>query len=265
MKTKFSYFSDVIFLTFITFLLSLVIFNFFIPHPYSIIYSALLSALALILFFAKSTAKQKQARIKKQAKKELDELMIELNFSARAEQNAIIEKALKNAGFSVEKKRGVLFLKDKNAIVLCRFSFNKVSKADIVRAYNLINSAQKAYILAQSFEQEITSFAERFDGRVILLGQEKVYKLIKDNDAIPKSYKYKDFAERKVKINLKNLLDRKKAKTFFFFGLLFLLFSYVSPLKLYYIICGCLFLIYSLILKLVGKDMNLNEKQTDNI
>ncbi len=265
MKNKFAFITDIIFLSFVTFTLSLVAFNFFIPHPYSIIYSACVALLFAIFFYARSDKRRTEERESNVEKKELSALMSELNFSTKAEQNEIIENALKKAKVEFDKKRGIILLKDKNALLLCRFSFNKITKADVVRAYNLIGRTQKAYILAENFDPDVASFADRFEKRVILVNGDKVFSFLKDNDALPKEYKYIDFFEKKSKASLRTLLDKKKAKTFFVFGLLFLLFSYISPLKLYYIICGCLFLIYSLILRLFGKEINLVAVQADNI
>ncbi len=265
MKNKFSFYIDVFFVGFIAFILSLVLFNFFTPHPFSIIFSVLISLLALILFFFNSSKKQKSARLKREQVKEMNLLISELNFSTKEEQCEIIETALKNARIEREKRKNTLILKAQNALVLCRFSFNAITKADIVRAYNLLTTNQKVYILSEKFDEQVQAFANRFGGRVILLDGEKVYKFIKDNHAMPKEFKYKNFVERKSKANFKNLLDKKKAKSFFVFGTLFLAFSYISPLKGYYITCGCLFLIYSLVLRLMGKDLKLESPQTDNI
>ncbi len=264
MKTRFSLITDTLFLCFIAFILSLVVFNYFVPHPYSLIYSALVSTLITLFFVSRFDKKHKAERLKREEIKEKDALMSELNFSDRAEQNAIIENALKKAGLDFERKRGIILVKEKDSLILNRFSFNKVNKADIVRAFNLINKSQTAYVFAQDFDQDTINFAERFDGKVVLVGGNKIYKYLKQLDALPENYKYKQFTERKKKGNLRNLLDRKKAKTFFVFGLMFLLFSYISPLKVYYIVCGCSFLIYSLILKLFGKRINLSSAQADN-
>ncbi len=254
MKSKFTFISDLLFVALITFTLSLVLLSYFIPYPFTLVYSACVSALCSILYFSRSDKKNKAERLKKAEQKEVENLVSELNFCERAEQNDVLENALIKAGLTPERKRGYLLVKDKEAVIFSRFGFKKVDKADVVRAYNNVNKKQTAYILAQSFDADVISFAERFDGKVILTEGAKVYKFLKDNDALPE-YKYKDFTERKKKGSLKNLLDKKKAKTFFVFGLVFLLTSYFSPLTVYYIVCGCVFLIYSLVLRLAGKDL----------
>ena len=265
MKNKLAFISDVLFLGFIFFILSLVIFNFLLPYPFSIVNSGFISVIASLLFYLRQGAKRKSQLVNKLEQKELALLMSELNFSDRQEQNELIENALKKAGYLTERKKGAVFIKDKNAVIICRFSFAKVSKADVVRAYNLITKTQTAYILAESFDLELLSFAQRFDQRVVLVDGAKIYTFLKEHHSLPKNYKYKGFFEKKTKASFKPLLDRKKSKTFFVFGLLLLLFSYISPLKLYYIVCGCVFLIYSLVLRLLGKDFNLNIEKVDNI
>ncbi len=264
MKTKLSFILDVAFVSAISFTLALVAFNYFIPYPFTLIYSACVSAISTIIFFSLTDKKNKAERLKRAEQKECEFLISELNFSERQEQNDVIENALKKRNIPFERKRAMFFIKDNNAVVICRFGFNNVAKSDVVRAFNAITKKQKAYILAESFDADVIAFAERFDGRIELINGNKVYKFLKESDAMP-NFKYKEFSERKKKGDFKNLLDKKKAKTFFAFGLVFLLTSYFSPLQIYYLVCGCLFLIYSLVLRLMGKEINLKVAQTDNI
>ncbi len=258
MKNTFAFILDVLFVLLISFILFLVLFTFFTPYPYSLIFSACIAIIISLFYFARYDKRNKKAKLSKENKKRQTLLISELNFSTTQEQNFIMENALFKAGLTVEKKRGALLLKDKDALILMRFSFNKITKAEIVKAFNLISKRQTVYILAESFDEDIISFAKRFDGRVVLIDGEKVFCYLKEHNAMPLNYKYQCFLEKRKKGSFKNLLDKRKAKTFFIFGMLFLISSYISPLKTYYIVCGCLFLIYSLTLRVLGKDLNLN-------
>ncbi len=253
MKTRLVLMLDLMFVAFITFILYLILLNYFVPHPYQVILSFLLSLFTGALYYLKSSTKNNAESLKKAEQKEMNELISELNFSEKAEQNALIEKALKDAGFVPEKKRGMLFLKEKNALIINKFGFFKVDKADVVRAFNLISKTQKAYILSENFDQEIKEFADRFENRVILIDGSAVYKFMKKYSAIP-DYKYSKFFSKPKKASLKNLLDKTKAKNFLLFGLVFLFTSYFTPLKLYYLICGCIFLLLALTLRVFGKE-----------
>ncbi len=263
MKNTFAFVIDVLFVGFISFVLALVIFNFFIPRPYSVIYSACFSLLITTLYFARADKKRKSLTLSREDEKAKRALISELNFSTRLEQFAILERGLEGAGLIFERKRGAILIKDKNALVFLAFSFSPAGRAEVVKAFNALTKSQTAYILAQSFTADLTAFAERFDGRVILVGQDEVYSFLKEQGALPSSYKYEKFIEKQKKGSLKNLLDKRKAKTFFIFGTLFLLFSYISPLKVYYIVCGCLFLIYALVLRLFGKELKKFARGTD--
>ncbi len=254
MKNKFAFSVDVVFVCVITFILSLTLFNFFIPYPYSIVFSACAAAFATIFFFYRQRSSLKEKRLKREELKKRNELISELNFSTLAEQNAILERALKNAGLSPERKKTAITLKEQNAVIFCKFGFEKVSKTDILKAYNGITKVQTAYITAESFDSDAQAFAQRFDNKIRLVDGDAVYKYLIEHNAIPE-FKYKCFSERKAKGSFKNLLDKKKAKTFFGFGIIFLLTSYITPLKIYNIVCGCLFLIYALALRLWGKEI----------
>ncbi len=262
MKNRFAILIDVVFVCFISFALTLVAFNFFTPYPYSLIFSGCASLIATTFYFIYSDKKNKQVRLSKAEQKEKNVLLSELNFSSPQEQVAILERAIKSLGFDYEKKHSSIYIKDKNALLLSRFSFNKINKVEIVKAFNLINKNQTVYVLAQSFDPDIVAFAQRFNQKVRLIDGDKVYTRLKELSALPTQYKYRCFCEKKKKGSIKNLLDKKKAKTFLTFGAFFLAFSYFSPLKIYYIVCGCIFLIYALILRLMGKELKTAEYKT---
>ena len=197
MKNKFAFLIDILFLGFVVFTISLVLLNFFTPHPYSVIYALCISSLSLIFFYKRQNPKRKGELVKRKEQKELTALMAELNFSDRQQQNSLIEKGLKTAKYSPERRRGVILLKEQSAVILCRFGFTKVSKADVVRAYNLINKEQTAYILAESFDLEVLSFAERFNKKVVLVAGEKIYKFLKFHNCLLKIRCYN--AHRQIK------------------------------------------------------------------
>ena len=201
----------------------------------------------------------KEQKLKKQEQKELIELVNYLNFASKAEQNLILEKALKKAGYFVEKVKSNLYIKDKNSLIILKFGFAPVTKVDIVKAYNQLAVTDKAYIIAESFEQPVLQFANRFNGRVLCHTGQDVFSFLKKHQSLPMA-KYTEFLEKKKKGNVKILLDKKKSKTFLTFGIFFLAMSYFSPIKTYYLIVGCAFSIYAVILRAFGKDVRQQEK-----
>ena len=181
----------------------------------------------------------------------------QLNLYSETEQCAIFENALKKDNYVVEKKKGALNIKNKNSVIFPKFSFDSITKTDIVKIFNCITLNQTAYVLSENFSSEIKDFASRFDGRIKTICADEVYLYLKEKDCLPKD-KFV-FAE-KSRLNLsvlKNILQKKKAKNLLWFGLIFLFSSYFVPIKTYYVICGAIFLFLALISRLYGKETPL--------
>jgi len=83
MKSKFAFVSDIIFYGVTTFIVLMVILSYFCPYPYSLIFSAVLAVLMVMIIYKWSSKKQSGKMLKKIEKQELEELVNELNFSTR--------------------------------------------------------------------------------------------------------------------------------------------------------------------------------------
>ena len=185
--------------------------------------------------------------------KEKETVITQLKLYTATEQNDFFQKVISLHGKNTERKKSGLFVKDTPFALFPIFTFDGVKKSDIVRVFNSIKKEQTAYILSDSFTVEVKDFAERFDGRVKTVDGNNVYKLLKEKNIFPQ-IKHAFPEKKKLSLSsLKNLLEKKKAKNFLVLGLLFIATSYFMPLKTYYIICGTVFLIFSLILRLYGK------------
>jgi hypothetical protein len=227
-----------------------------VVKPYSIVISATLSGIISLFAMRKMINNAIKNRLKKQEKEEYEDMLIQLNFSSRADNNNLFEKLINNLGYQTERKKNGIFLKEKNACVFLAFGFNPVSKADIVKVFNSIRQTDTAFILAETFSPDIKSFADRFMGRIITVDGKAVYTALKKHDALPPK-KYAVSPEKQHGIKLfNNLLLKRKAKSYFTFGLIFLATSYFVPIKLYYLVFGCIFLLASLLCKLFGKEQN---------
>ncbi|MBO7345770.1 MAG: hypothetical protein J6U92_07540 [Clostridia bacterium] len=254
MKITLSFILDAFFLAIISFFVCVIILNYFLRPPLTIIFSALLSLLFCALFTKRFSDKQRKnfSSIKEEREKQL--IFTQLKLYTLTEQNDFFQKLIAKNGKVAERKKGGLFIKDTPAVVFPLFSFDGVRKTDIVRIFNTIKKEQTAYILADDFSKEVKDFAERFDGRIKTVEQNTLYQSLKENDLFPQTKH--TFPERKklTLSSLKNLLEKKKSKNFFMLGLVFIATSYFMPFKAYYIVCGTIFLIFSLILRLYGKN-----------
>lgn len=252
MKFAFTVFLDVLFFLFLSFSLSFAVLNFFVDRPFSIVFSAVFAALFSLIATRKMIDNFVKTRLKKQEKEELDDMLIQFNFSTKTDNNDLFEKLINRLGYQTERKKGGIFLTEKTAAVFVAFGFNDVGKSEIVKVFNSIRKNDVAYILSETFSQDVTSFAARFMGRIILVDGKTVYTSLKSHDALPEK-KYAITPEKQHGLKLfRNLLLKRKAKSYLTFGLIFLFTSYFMPIKLYYVIFGCVFLIAALFCKLFG-------------
>ena len=252
MKTFFSLISDCFFTLVLTFIISFIILNYLIERPFSIAFSFILASLVTMLFFKISHGKYNKMLSQNLEQKEYENALFSLNFSTPIQNNLLLIKALNKKGYASERKKGGVFLPSHKVAVFLFFSFTDVTKAQVVKVFNSIPSDYTAYIVAPTFSEDVTSFICRFDGKIKQRNGKEFYAFLKDADCqIKERVTFKK--EKKGLSLFKTLLEKRKAKRFLSFGLILLLMTFIVPFKIYYTVCGCIFLIYALILHLFGK------------
>ncbi len=251
-KFHFSILLDSLFIAFIAFILSFVILNYAVDKPYSYILSGCISALLTLFavkFFLSSRAKKYGEQLDAE---NFAQIMAELAYLPHQGTLCLFEKALKEKGYACVRIKNALHATQTECVHFFLFSENAVSKTDIVRAYNRLHNGQKAFIWSETFSKEVRDFADRFSGKILLKTGRSAYNLLKSTDNLPKITLPK--VKARIKANaLENLLDKKQAKRYAIFGIVFLIMSYFLPIKTYYIISGCIFLIMAIIVRLFGK------------
>ena len=166
-------------------------------------------------------------------------------------------KAYSNLNVKCEKKKEGIFLTDNKTLVLLRFGYQEVTKADIVKAFNLIKKEQTVQIYSDEFSASVKEFASRFVS-VHLKDSVDTVKLLKDSNVLEQVDCLDVKTQPKKPQFIKNLFNKKRAKTFFGFGIFFLLSSLFVPLKTYYVVSGCVMLIFSLICIFFGNRITQN-------
>jgi membrane protein implicated in regulation of membrane protease activity len=243
---------DCAFSAFIAFILSLVIFSYFVSAPYAAVISFTIAALTALFSFKIISKKNKKEQLKDQEKQELKLMTTQFNFSTPAENNEFFYRVFCAMGYAVERKKGGIFFKDCPAVVFIKFGFADVTKAEVVKIFNLLKNEDIGYIISENFSQELKDFIARFNGRLVAVSEQEIYKFLKEKNRLPEiKYSFTENKKKGLKL-LKNLLYKNKAKNYLVFGLVFLLMSYFFPYKLYYVIVGVIFLCASLLSRLFG-------------
>ena len=164
------------------------------------------------------------------------------------------EHAINSLGIMTIKRKFGIFIEQKNCAVFPIFNFDGITKTDVVKVYNAISKNQKAYILGDDISNDVKLFMQRFSDKIEFVGGEKVYDFLEKNNALPpKTLLLNQGRENKLSF-FKKLIKRKHANKFFIFGITLILSSWFVPIKMYYVICGCAFLMLSLICRLYGQE-----------
>ncbi|MBR2870549.1 MAG: hypothetical protein IKB98_04155 [Clostridia bacterium] len=245
-----SLFLDGVFVFIGFFILGIIFLNYFVPHPYSVVIAISLSGI-FTLFSVKKMLSSRQKKSKASfGKKQISKTLTALNLMDKKSLDELLLNALEITDGKMVN--GGYYSKSQNKGFLFKFAFEKVSKSDVVKAFNL--GGEFAEIYSESFDKEVIEFAERFNGKVVLKNSEDVYNLLSEKRLLPNVDYSAFYTERKKPIIKKELLYKKNAKKFLIFGVTFCLFSFFAPIKIYYLISGGLMISYSIFLMLFGKE-----------
>lgn len=254
MKTYILSVLDSSFTAFIGFFITFILLNFYIERPFSIIFSVCIAIPLFIIAFQKIKVKEIDKSADKEKNKKVESLVYSLSLLEKNKLISLFEKAIIRFGEKTLKKKDGIFIEEKTVAVFPIFSFDGITKTDVVRVFNSIPKKHKAYIFGDKINKEIEDFINRFDNRIEFVDAKKVYSFLEQMCCLPadthhlpkKTLSFSDF--------LAKLFKKKYSKKYLSFGIIFLLMSYLVPIKIYYLFCGCIFLTLSLFCRLFGKD-----------
>lgn len=253
MKTL-TFITDLFFTFFIFFLISLTISYYYFERTTAVILSIILGGVACGVYAKFLSKKRKNTQIKNSESLAFENALTQLCLYTESEQLALIEKALTLKEYKTEKSKGGITIKGKHAVLFPLFSFDGVTKTDVVRIFNSIKQKETAYILSREVSSETKSFIDRFNGRIIVVNEKDTYHFLKQTNTLP-CCKFEFAKKSPLTIHaFKNILTKSKAKNLLAFGLIFIFSSYFVPIKIYYIICGSIFLFLALYARLFGKE-----------
>ena len=252
MKISLSFILDAAFYLVAGFILSFIAVNYYLPRPASYVLATTLAIVFTLICVKISLDKKQKTFSSKEKEKIFVSVMTRLNLTAEKAVAELFDKAIKKEGYATEKKNGGVFIAEKNTTAFFKFCFDGIAKTDIVKCFNKISRNQKAEIYSETFSDEVKDFAARFGGKIILVDGRTAFSLLEKHELLPKE-KFPLEEKSKKGFDFSLLLNKKRAKSYLAFGLLFVVLSYFAPIKGYYLIFGAAFLILALILRLFGK------------
>lgn len=254
MKTlTFSLVSDWIFSAVTAFLLSFVVLNYFISRAFSFLYAAVFACLFCLLVIKITLKRREKTVLRKKDEKIFRDTFDSLEFMEESETLDYFKSVFQKNGVAAEKENGCLVLPEKKERVFLRLSFSPPAKIDAVRAFNSIKKDETAvFFCNEPVPPDVETFFARFGDKIRLKTSKEVFEEIKKSELFPPIKVPLQKEKQSVGKKFRVILSKKKAKTFFRFGLAFLVLSVFAPLKTYYVICGAVALVYSLVLRFFG-------------
>ena len=246
---------DSTFSAFISFVLAFLIINFYVDRPFSIIFAVCLSVPIFIIAFERIKKNNLLKCEKTRKKKAIDNLVYSLCLLERIKVSELFERAINSLDIKTLKRKHGIFIQDKTIALFPIFSFDGISKTDVVRVFNAISQNQKAYILGEKLSSEVKAFIDRFNAKIEFVDGEKVYDFLEKTGCLPQDKLALNNSRGKKLEFFKKLIRKKHSNKFLIFGLSLILSSWFVPIKMYYIICGCAFLMLSLICRLYGQEL----------
>lgn len=240
---------DTAFVAFSSFIVFFVILNYFLGYSISIVLSVCFGLITALFAFKAFTEKNREKDAKEKKEKEVERVLGTLCFTPQKDLTALFSKLFIN----FERKKGGFFDQETLTLFTPIFKFEGLTKTDIVKVYNKISKDEKAVIYTAYCKSETLDFCALFNGKIQVVYYEKVYDELSSAGLIGLIRKDLNFSPAKKRASFRGFINKKHAKKFFAFGVLFLGFSFIVPFKLYYIVSGCLFITLSIVCKFFGK------------
>ncbi len=245
--------SDVFFIAVASFFISLIFFNYFVIFPINLVAAGCVSGLSAVLGAKLVSVRGEKKKLSAAESAEFADFSIRINVMPDKEVINLAKTVAEKRGYKSEVKNGGLYFKDERLYAFFKFGFDTLTKADVVKAFNKLEADDRAILVSENPNEEIKTFAARFDGKIEISDGKEFFIAVKSAELLPKTG-FTLLPEKKKKGNFTLLLDRKKAKNYLFFGSLFVVFSFFVPIKVYYLAVGGSLLAASVLIRFVGKN-----------
>lgn len=168
-----------------------------------------------------------------------------LEFALKGNEYVIktVLSAIKNSKI----ENGCNYILLENCAIIANFKFSSLSASDMQSVCALATKLQrdKIFVIARSVDRKAFQVSSAYEIKVKIIKIKEVFKFLKKHDALPPLKKIK--AKPTIHALLETIFNRQNFKHYVFSGIVLMLVSLLTPLKIYYIVIGSLLLALAII------------------
>lgn len=134
-----------------------------------------------------------------------------------------------------------------NSVIIANFKFSPLGGNDIVSVCRLAKKHEKnhVYLIAKAVDRKAWQVANLQDIKMEIVKTKQVFKFLAKHDALPVLKKEK--TKFSLSLLIGAILSRRNFKNYVFSGAVLLGASFLTPLKIYYIVSGTILLLLALL------------------
>ncbi len=134
-----------------------------------------------------------------------------------------------------------------NSVIIANFKFSPLGGNDVASVCKLAKKHEKnhVYLIAKAVDRKAWQVANLQDIKMEIVKTKQVFKFLAKHDALPVLKKEK--TKFSLSLLIGAILSRRNFKNYVFSGAVLLGASFLTPLKIYYIVSGTILLLLSLL------------------
>ncbi|MBQ8322697.1 MAG: hypothetical protein IJX91_01890 [Clostridia bacterium] len=245
---KSAYISDILFTFFTAAVFTLCLFRYLGIDLVPALFLALIcGALAAAAIGAWLTHKRRRFFLKRSDEALKQKLLLHLSLLSDEKKSALFYNVLRQR--EDVKRMGKLRLVGQENFYFLNFRFSPVTP-DEVAAISRLKTQKQKILLCNEIEESALRLCARLNIQV--RAGDDVFRLLRAENALPKTYLGEDVATKKSKFHLRACFAKSNSRRFLVGGALILLSSLITPFPYYYLVSGTLLLVAAACIRIFG-------------
>lgn len=249
---KLSNFADTLISTFVIFITSVALLNYFNLQFYPrILISLTISSLFAFYMLKKSRTIYQKYILNKKEQELFDSILYQMKINDYLTNQKIIKKTFLSNNIEINCVKNNIFYKQ--YCIFNLFSFEEISTKNIIKCYKKTPKNKKTLIFCSNLSTEAIEFIKDFSMRIKILDFKELFLLMKKVSIFPPVNDRIKEKKKNYKLILKQIFSKKYSGKFFYSGITMLIFSFFVFFPVYYLVIGTILCILGLVCRFYGK------------